>query len=575
MKAVNAARLARPITFIILLVLLTAAIGGCGDGGGSTGLSAEATSPGSILLKWNSDAGARSYTVQVKLDGEYVTIAELDSGTTSYEDLKVPAESTMTYRVQPVTESGANGGSEASATTPPASPHPLTVQARFESGTAASGTIGPSGGTLSATGANGVTYRLELPAGAVENDTAFTLTPISAIDGWPLDGKMLGAVRIEPEGLQLDAPGWLTYTITGAQAAGGLAPTGFAFEGSGTEFHLQPVYPADAGATVSNVPTSVRGGSANRFIRAGATFVKAGVLPQSFVNHTGSQGVGTVSSQRAAEIARNNAPSKASDRAKQQQAAQPDEEQLAPLPPINKNGLIKEAAAVRELIKKADDCQKLQAAINQAAAWEGQRGGSKAGSDSSVKSAGDKMIQDLVDKAADLFNKAREKCQKKEAGASATAGCLETIRGKISKSKASVYSKMRQKMESQFGEDYLGNLYGDFKYCVAYSASGGTEVSFSGKINVLAEPFSLTGTKPTGTATFSFTPGADGLSGSWKYSIPPYEQGSGSYTAAVTDKGGTLQLNGGMQLNVEGVSFSKAVSETITLTAVEKEGNVS
>jgi len=588
------------ILFLLTLIILAA---GCGSGsaGGPSGLSAEATSPGSILLKWTSDAGAKGYSVQMRIDDEFITLVDLAAGQTSYEDLTVPPETTISYRVQTLTDAGASGGSEASATTPAVKPNPITVQAQFEVGASVSGTIGPDGGRLSATGANGVTYQLELPEGAVEADTAFTLTPVSKIDGWPLDGEMLGAVRIEPEGLLLDAPGWLTYTIANAPAAADMIPTGFAFDGSGKEFHLQKVYGSGSGTeSATTAPAVMRGESsgfgsngrggraaATRFISAHTEFVKAGIVPRSMVNNTGSQGVGTVSPGRAAQISKNNAPSNAGAQAQQQQAAQhaanANEEQLAPLPPLKdkeqlaplpplKTELLKEGSAIREQIKKADDCQKLQAAINQAAAWEAKSGNQG----SEVSSMDGKVIQDLVDKATDLFNKAREKCKKKETGAGASAGCLEAVRGKISKGKGSVYNKMKQKMQSQNGQDYLGNLYGDFKYCTAYSASGGNELSFSGKIAALAEPFSLTGVKSSGTAVFKFTPGGDGMSGSWTYAIAPYEQGSGSYTAAVTDKGGTLQLSGGMTLNVEGISFSKGVSETITLTPVESEGpNVS
>ncbi len=60
--------------------------------------------------------------------------------------------------------------------------------------------IGPSGGTMSTT-ASGVTYRLDIPAGALPAATAIRMTPVSSIANLPLSGGLVAAVDLEPSGL--------------------------------------------------------------------------------------------------------------------------------------------------------------------------------------------------------------------------------------------------------------------------------------------------------------------------------------------------------------------------------------
>ncbi len=70
---------------------------------------------------------------------------------------------------------------------------------------------------VEATGANGVTYTLTVPPEAVEFLTAFGLTPVSSIDGLPLSGGLMGAVSVEPQGIEFNLP--LLLEITPGEVA--------------------------------------------------------------------------------------------------------------------------------------------------------------------------------------------------------------------------------------------------------------------------------------------------------------------------------------------------------------------
>ena len=66
---------------------------------------------------------------------------------------------------------------------------------------AASGLIATSGGTLTATAADGTTYTLTVPADALLDDTTITLTPVIAIGGFVVGRRLVAAVDAEPSGL--------------------------------------------------------------------------------------------------------------------------------------------------------------------------------------------------------------------------------------------------------------------------------------------------------------------------------------------------------------------------------------
>jgi hypothetical protein len=118
--------------------------------------------------------------------------------------------------------------------------NPLSVSATLESGAAATALMPAAGGALAATSSNGTQYKLTLPANALFSDTQVTMTPVSGLSGAPLSGGLVGAVKLEPEGLTLNKPAILTITPP-APAPAIPSQTGFLAEGDGGDFHQYPL----------------------------------------------------------------------------------------------------------------------------------------------------------------------------------------------------------------------------------------------------------------------------------------------------------------------------------------------
>ena len=93
---------------------------------------------------------------------------------------------------------------------------PVTVTTTVDQGRAVSAMIGPAGGSLTATGADGSRYVLEVPADALVVETEITMTPIESMDGLPLEDGLAAGVQLEPEGVSFYD--FVTLTIEPAQA---------------------------------------------------------------------------------------------------------------------------------------------------------------------------------------------------------------------------------------------------------------------------------------------------------------------------------------------------------------------
>ena len=101
-----------------------------------------------------------------------------------------------------------------------------------------SGAVSPEGGALSVVGADGTSYELSVPAGAVLSDVTLGMTPVASIDGVVLgEGPML-SVHLEPEGLEFLEP--VTLTIRPAADFADKSVVAFNSHGTGQEFYLQP-----------------------------------------------------------------------------------------------------------------------------------------------------------------------------------------------------------------------------------------------------------------------------------------------------------------------------------------------
>ncbi len=134
---------------------------------------------------------------------------------------------------------------------PGITPNPESVQAQPDTPRAATGAISSdSGGTLTATGADGTTYKLEVPPKAVLSDLTVTMTPLSSIGGLPFADGLSGGVQFAPEGLQLLQPAKLTITPASPPAG---TPVAFGYHGNGSDLGLVPVTAGTGGAYVIDV----------------------------------------------------------------------------------------------------------------------------------------------------------------------------------------------------------------------------------------------------------------------------------------------------------------------------------
>jgi hypothetical protein len=99
-------------------------------------------------------------------------------------------------------------------------PKPTDVSLVLDAARSASAAVGPGGGTVTANAAGGAAFSLSIPAGALQEETRITLTPVSALQG--LKGLRLRAgVQFAPDGLALAKPAILsvsTPNVTGSRA---------------------------------------------------------------------------------------------------------------------------------------------------------------------------------------------------------------------------------------------------------------------------------------------------------------------------------------------------------------------
>ncbi len=111
-----------------------------------------------------------------------------------------------------------------------------TVQVTLDASRATTQAIGPSGGSIQVTDANGTKFLLTFPALALGALTEITVTPVATITGLPFAGGLKAGVRIEPEGLIPAVSALLTVTpVVPVAPAQQLT---FAFRGLAGELYL-------------------------------------------------------------------------------------------------------------------------------------------------------------------------------------------------------------------------------------------------------------------------------------------------------------------------------------------------
>ena len=110
-----------------------------------------------------------------------------------------------------------------------------TVEPELDAARAVSAEIGPGGGVITATGADGTVFTLSVPGDAVFAPTTITLTPVARLAGLPGSEGRLPAVQFGPDGLVFARAATLTITpIRPLESA-----VGFAYAGNGSGLTLE------------------------------------------------------------------------------------------------------------------------------------------------------------------------------------------------------------------------------------------------------------------------------------------------------------------------------------------------
>ena len=156
----------------------------------------------------------------------------------------------------------------------------------------ASALIGPDGGSVEVSGADGTEYRLTIPADALIKETEIALTPVVRIDDLPMSGGLVAGVHFEPSGLELLKAATLTVTLPSAPSLDdGALLTGFVYDGEGDNLALA-LPDADGGsftlpirhfsgggagaATPSDLQTAFAPGTADAFLAEISAAIDAG-----------------------------------------------------------------------------------------------------------------------------------------------------------------------------------------------------------------------------------------------------------------------------------------------------------
>jgi hypothetical protein len=402
-----------------------------------------------------------------------------------------------------MTSSGAGGASSLQIATQRHAPDPLTVQAEFSETGIVSGVIGPAGGTLETSDEWGVSYTLVIPPDALDTDIEIKMTPMSTMEGWPLDGNCLGAVRLEPEGWLLNELATLTIRVPGASTPE-LSTVGFAFTGSGEEFHLAPAY-ADPASLASLGTGGARQASPIRPEDGGATSLPVGEL--------GTKGVGETSADAAAAMATDNAPTSSTDAADQKSAATEAEmDEMAPLLSLEEMGEIA-ASNLTSQIRSAQDCYEFKRAVGSFQTWE-----------SKVAQFGDKfnptrevLLQEMAEKAIETIEKASVECVEAEKGVvPASVPCAEKLLNDIQTASNPFYTELQHAvLQNSELKDRMSAADDASEVC-AHSYGFNESIGYrwtSSCIPTLDRPYQVKWVGPTLEGVYRLYPSSDPFSG--------------------------------------------------------------
>jgi hypothetical protein len=136
-------------------------------------------------------------------------------------------------------DSASSAASPDAADLSTAPPYILNLSVTTEDPSAVVGSIGPDGGQLSTTAADGTTYTLDIPSGALLYAEDISMTPIVGVDGLPggISPEHLVGVQLAPDGLELFPPATLTVTPPSPIPVASVAT--MSFKGDGADAGLE------------------------------------------------------------------------------------------------------------------------------------------------------------------------------------------------------------------------------------------------------------------------------------------------------------------------------------------------
>ncbi len=117
-------------------------------------------------------------------------------------------------------------------------PDAVGISVALDQANSTEAVIPVEGGSISATGADGTRYDLEIPADALSNETRIKITPVSSVSDMPFGGELSNAVHLEPEGLFFN--NFAILTITPAQEIPIDQQIFFGYEGDGQNLVFAP-----------------------------------------------------------------------------------------------------------------------------------------------------------------------------------------------------------------------------------------------------------------------------------------------------------------------------------------------
>jgi hypothetical protein len=448
----------------------------------SDGFSAEAVE-GGVSLKWEPISGAEQYLLEMQIGDEFIPLVVLAADQLSYID-EVPGDAQFTYRLTSLTNAGSGESKSVTVFVPEEQSNPQAVTITFDMAPAAldlnnfdpnnfdpnafdpndldpsmfapqpllaESRIGPAGGELSVTGTNGVTYKLTVPPGALDFEVPIRLKPVSSIPDLPLSGGTLGAVLIEPEGIVFDIPAELKMLPPeGSAPPAGPVQVGFAFEGSGQEFHLYPLAQGTGQssggahlASLSAAPLAVPPGSDLADILYGGGY---------------GEGSGTVEDVKKIKL-----PSKSSNRTAHR-AARAQMDKLAPpevaeplenLPklPAEAKAFNKIGQSILDKSGKANDWSKLMDALDDFRIYM------ETGGDKFNPKLNEKILDKILEKIKALLDKNMSDCLSREEMKAREMGRL------LSAPQSGFWQAAADRFKKNYGEKLLKDLFEGLKEC--------------------------------------------------------------------------------------------------------------